>query len=71
MDMSHTTEVMGILGDFYFGCRGNLCSSIAVRDVFFQLADHENPLLPISNQILVISHRDAFVAILVPKWLPW
>jgi len=39
--------------------------TFAIRNVFSGLADHENPV--ISNHILAISRRNAFIAISVPK----
>ena len=42
--------------------------TLAIRNVFFGLVDHENPV--ISNRILVMSRRNtlcAFIAIFVPK----
>jgi len=51
-----------------FGCHGNVPSTLAIRNVFFGLVDHENPV--ISNHVPVISCRNAlyaFIAILVPK----
>jgi len=35
------------------------------QDVFFGLADHENPVT--SNYILAISRRNTFIALFVPK----
>jgi len=39
--------------------------TLAIRNVLFALADHENPVM--SNHILAISCRNAFIAISVPK----
>jgi len=49
-----------------FGCRGYIPYTLAIRNVFFELADHEKPPV-VSNHIIVISHRNAFIAIFVPK----
>ena len=66
MDVMHTTEVMAIFVIFYlfwpkFGCHGNVPYTVAIRNVFFGLVDHENPV--ISNRILVISRRNTFICI--------
>jgi len=75
MDMSYTTEVMAISVICFnvclcrpkFGCHGNVPYTLAIRNVFFGLANHENPV--ICNQIVDISRRKAFVAILVLKFV--
>jgi len=50
MDMLQTTEVMAIFVIFglfspKFGCHGNVPQTLAIRNVLFELVDHENPLL--------------------------
>ena len=44
-----------------FGCHGNVPWSLGIRNVFFGLVDYENPV--VSNHILTISHRNAFICI--------
>jgi len=78
MDMSHTTEVMAILVRFfaYFGQISlpwkrplEWLRLFPSEMSFFRLADHKTPC--ICYDVLIISRRNAFIAILVPNWLPW
>jgi len=69
IDVSHTTEVMAIFEIFAYFDHRVVAMATSLRLLqsgtsFFALADHENPR---SNHILVVSRRNAFVAILVPK----
>jgi len=71
--MSYVTiEVMAFLWYFCLfwpklGCHGNL----AIRNVFFGLVDHENPLLEVItfSLSLVEMHLYAFITTLVPKFV--
>ena len=65
--MLHTSEVMAIFvifGLFWptFGCHGNVPQTLAFRNVFFGFVNHKKTPV-ISNNILVISHRNAFMCI--------
>jgi len=52
-----------------FGCHSNVRYTIAIRNVFFVLVDHNNPLLSVIafSLSLLEMHLYAFIAILVRK----
>jgi len=51
-----------------FGCHGNVSYTLAIRNVFFELAHHENPV--ISHHIVVSSSpRHASYNIFVPEFV--
>jgi len=73
MEMLNTTKVMAIfvifgLFSLKFGWHGDVPYTLAIRNVFFALVDHENPV--IGNHILVICSRNALYAFIATIFVP-
>ena len=62
-------QFLWFLGLFWwkFGCHGNAHWAFAIRNVFFGLANHINPVISTGSHVLDICLRNAFLAILVPN----